>query len=53
MNGAVTVPGDLFDTIKGQDITVVFDMGNGITWSVNGKDVTSDEASDINFNVPV
>lgn len=53
MNGAVTVPGDLFDTIKGQDITVVFDMGNGITWSVNGKDVTFDEASDINFNVRV
>ena len=26
-------------------------MGGGITWSVNGKDVTSDKTSDINFSV--
>lgn len=51
MNGAVTVPGNVLEQIKGKDITVVFDMGNGITWSVNGRDVTADKIGDINFNV--
>lgn len=39
MNGATVVPGDIFDSIKGQDINVVFDMGDGITWTVNGMDI--------------
>ncbi len=41
MNGTTTVPGDIFDTIKGRDVTAVFHMGDGITWTVNGKDVTA------------
>ena len=41
MNGTTTVPGDIFDTIKGRDVTVVFHMGDGITWTVNGRDVTA------------
>ena len=41
MNGTTTVPGDIFDTIKGRDVTVVFHMGDGITWTVNGQDVTA------------
>ena len=53
MNGSTVVPGDVFDDIKGKDITMVFDMGNGITWSVNGKDITSDNVGDINFSVKV
>ena len=51
MNGSTVVPGDLFDLIRGEDITVVFDMGSGITWSVNGKDVAADSAKDIDFGV--
>lgn len=41
MNGTTMVPGDIFDTIKGRDVTVVFHMGDGITWTVNGQDVTA------------
>lgn len=51
MNGATVVPGDIFDSIKGQDINVVFDMGDGITWTVNGMDITADQMRDIDLGV--
>ena len=56
MNGSAVVPGDIFDRIRGKDITVTFDMGNGILWSVDGKSVTGDvsspdKAGDIDFSV--
>ena len=51
MNGSVVVPGDIFDSIKGKDITITFDMGNGIIWSVDGKCITADKAGDIDFSV--
>lgn len=50
MNGTTTVPGDIFDTIKGRDVTVVFHMGDGITWTVNGQDVTA-AGKNIDFGV--
>ena len=53
MNGASVVPGDLLDSVKGQDVTISFDMGGGIVWSVNGKNVTADHASDVNLSVQV
>ncbi len=51
MNGAVVVPGDIFDSMKGKDITITFDMGSGILWSVDGKSITTDRAGDIDFSV--
>lgn len=51
MNGSVVVPGDIFDSIKGKDITITFDMGSGIIWSVDGKGITADKAGDIDFSV--
>ena len=51
MNGSVVVPGDIFDSIKGKDITITFDMGDGILWSVDGKSITADKAGDIDFSV--
>lgn len=53
MNGATVVPGDVLDAIAGKDVTIVFDMGNGITWSVNGNSITTDKVSDIDFSVKV
>ncbi len=53
MNGSVVVPGDIFDSIKGKDITITFDMGNGILWSVDGKSITTDKAGDIDFSVKI
>ena len=51
MNGSVVVPGDIFDRLKGKDITITFDMGNGILWGVDGKSITTDKAGDIDFSV--
>lgn len=53
MNGTSIVPGDVLDEIKGKDVTIVFDMGNGITWSVNGQSITGDRTGDIDFTVTV
>ncbi len=51
MNGSSVVPGDIFDAIRGKDITVEFDLGNGISWHVNGKSVQKDKVGDIDFGV--
>ncbi len=51
MNGATVVPGDIFDSIKGSDVTITFDLGDGILWTVNGLDVTAQNVKDIDFGV--
>ena len=51
MNGTTAVPGDIFDTIRGRNVAVVFHMGDGITWTVNGKDVTAEKVKDIDLGV--
>lgn len=53
MNGATVVPGAVFDDIKGKDVTVAFDLGDGIRWSVNGMDITAGSVKDINLEVKV
>ena len=53
MNGSSIVPGNVLDEIKGKDVTIVFDMGNGITWSVNGQSITNEKIGDIDFSVTV
>lgn len=50
MNGASVVLGDVFDEIRGKNVTIEFDLGGGISWSVNGKSV-SDKVGDIDFRV--
>ncbi len=39
MNGVSEVPGRVLDEIAGQDINVEFDMGKGVTWTINGQDI--------------
>lgn len=51
MNGAFEVPGDIFDRLKGRDITITFDMGDGILWSVDGKSILADQIEDIDLSV--
>lgn len=51
MNGTTVVPGDIFDTIRGRNVAVVFHMGDGITWTVNGRDVTAEKVKNIDFGV--
>ena len=52
MNGTTVVPKDILDSIKGKDVTLVLDMENGISWKINGKEIT-DAAGDIDFGVTV
>ena len=52
MNGETEVPAEIFEGIAGKDVEVVFDMGDGVTWTVNGKDVPTDVSfSDIDLGV--
>ena len=53
MNGSTVVSGDVLNEIKGKDIMIVFDMGGGITWSVNGQSITDDRIGNIDFSVTV
>ena len=52
MNGTTVVPKDVIDSIKGKDTTLVLDMGNGLSWKINGQDIT-DVAGNIDFGVTV
>ena len=39
MNGTTEVPAEIFEEVAGKDVTVEFDLGGGISWTVNGTDV--------------
>ncbi len=53
MNGTTVVPGDVLENIKGKDVTVEFDLGDGIVWTVNGKEITATDIEDIDFAVTI
>ena len=53
LSDETTVPGDVFDSIKGKDVTITLDLGNGLSWTINGKSITSDKVPDIDFSVRV
>lgn len=39
MNGETEVPSDIFEDVAGKDVDLVFDMGDGLSWSVNRQDI--------------
>jgi len=49
MSGATEVPKKIFEAVKGKDIDIILNMGNGYVWTINGKDITTPK--DVNFNV--
>ena len=49
MNGSTDVHEETFALIKGKDITLVLDMGNGFSWEINGNDV--DSPKNVNLSV--
>ena len=53
MNGTTTIPGNFMESIKGKDVTVVFNLGNEVQWKVNGKDVADGSFRDIDFGVMI
>lgn len=48
MNYETTVPASVMSAIKGKNVTVKFVLKNGVTFTINGRDVSS--ASDINID---
>ncbi|MDE7326522.1 MAG: leucine-rich repeat protein [Lachnospiraceae bacterium] len=53
MNGLSIVQGSVIDTIKERNITVVFEMGDQITWSISGTSITDTRAGDIDLRVEI
>ncbi len=51
MNGSLVVPGEVLSIIRGKDVTLVLDMGDGITWSINGQSITDSSLDDVDFDV--
>lgn len=49
MNGEDTVPSSFLSALKGKNVTVVFELDNGSSWSINGKNITS--AKDVDLTV--
>ena len=41
----------MISEIKGKDADIFLNLGNGISWTVNGKNVTADNVKDVNFEV--
>lgn len=51
LSKTTTVPGEIFDSIRGKDVTLVLDLGNGMSWRINGNSITADKIGNINFSV--
>ncbi|MGN0369840.1 MAG: cellulase family glycosylhydrolase [Butyrivibrio sp.] len=45
------VPAYIFESLKGKDITVKIEIAEGIVWTINGKDITTDEFEDMDLFV--
>ena len=53
MNGTRVVPGNVLKELKGRNVTVVFEVGGGLAWSVNGKSLTAEKLADIDFSINI
>lgn len=52
MNGETEVPAEIFEDVAGKDVDLVFDMGDGLSWSVNGQDIPTDaDLTDLDLGV--
>ena len=51
MNGTTIVPKEALDTVKKKELVLVLDLGDGITWTLYGADIVSDELKDTDFGV--
>ena len=52
MNGETEVPAEIFEEVAGKDVTIEFDMGDGVKWEVKGIDIPADaDFSDLDLGV--
>ena len=51
MNGTTVVPGAILALARQKNLTLSLGMGNGISWTVPGRDITGDMQTNIDFGV--
>ena len=52
MGDETTVPAEIFESVAGKDVDVTFDLGDDLSWTVNGKDIPDDAAlADLDLGV--
>lgn len=51
MNGSTQVPKELLESIQGKNVKVTLNLGNGISWMIQGKDVTEENLKDVDLAV--
>ena len=50
MKGTTELPKKILEAIKGKDIDIVLDMGNGFVWTINGNDVKKTQSVDMSVS---
>ncbi len=53
MNGTETLPASVLEALQGREVSIVLQMGNGITWTIRGEDITASSLKDINMALTV
>ena len=52
MNGATEVPASVLENAAGKNVNLTLDMGDGVSWTVNGADIPEDaDLSDLDLAV--
>ena len=52
MGDETEVPGEIFEEAAGKDVTVEFELEDGVSWTVNGQDIPTDTGlSDLDLGV--
>lgn len=52
MNGSTEVPKEIFETVAGKDVDVMFELEDGVSWTVNGADIPTDaDLSDLDLGI--
>ena len=51
-SGSTKLDKEVFETLAGKDVTLVVDLGDGLSWTINGSDIPEDaDFTDIDLNV--
>ncbi len=51
-SGSTKLDKEVFETLAGKDVTLVIDLGDGLSWTVNGSDIPEDATlTDIDMGV--
>ena len=52
MGDETKVPAEIFESLAGKDVEISFDLGDDLSWTVNGKDIPDDAAlADLDLGV--